>query len=59
MKKIIILFVILIKKWNRLKSLSMVHISQVSTHNMHSSSEDDDMESPFPNDLSLQQVGHM
>lgn len=29
---------------------------QVSTHNMHSSSEDDDMESPFPNDLSLQQV---
>lgn len=24
---------------------------------MHSSSEDDDMESPFPNDLSLQQVG--
>lgn len=23
---------------------------------MHSSSEDDDMESPFPNDLSLQQV---
>ncbi|XP_069012545.1 serine/threonine-protein phosphatase 6 regulatory subunit 2a isoform X4 [Embiotoca jacksoni] len=28
----------------------------VSTHNMHSSSEDDDMESPFPNDLSLQQV---
>ncbi|XP_028304805.1 serine/threonine-protein phosphatase 6 regulatory subunit 2a isoform X4 [Gouania willdenowi] len=28
----------------------------VSTHNMHSSSEDDDMESPFPNDLSLQQT---
>ncbi|XP_019955437.2 serine/threonine-protein phosphatase 6 regulatory subunit 2a isoform X3 [Paralichthys olivaceus] len=28
----------------------------VSTHNMHSSSEDDDMESPFPNDLSLQQA---
>lgn len=37
----------------------MVHILQVSTHNMHSSSEDDDMESPFPNDLSLQQVGNM
>uniref|UniRef100_A0A673YCE2 Protein phosphatase 6, regulatory subunit 2a n=1 Tax=Salmo trutta TaxID=8032 RepID=A0A673YCE2_SALTR len=32
-------------------------VSQVSTHNLHSSSEDDDMESPFPNDLSLQQVG--
>lgn len=32
-------------------------VLQVSTHNMHSSSEDDDMESPFPNDLSLQQVG--
>lgn len=31
-------------------------VLQVSTHNMHSSSEDDDMESPFPNDLSLQQV---
>uniref|UniRef100_A0A8C7PLI9 Protein phosphatase 6 regulatory subunit 2 n=1 Tax=Oncorhynchus mykiss TaxID=8022 RepID=A0A8C7PLI9_ONCMY len=26
------------------------------THNLHSSSEDDDMESPFPNDLSLQQA---
>uniref|UniRef100_A0A8C9YTQ2 Protein phosphatase 6, regulatory subunit 2a n=1 Tax=Sander lucioperca TaxID=283035 RepID=A0A8C9YTQ2_SANLU len=33
-------------------------VELVSTHNMHSSSEDDDMESPFPNDLSLQQVGH-
>ena len=32
-------------------------VLQVSTHNMHSSSEDDDRESPFPNDLSLQQVG--
>uniref|UniRef100_A0A8C5FF47 Serine/threonine-protein phosphatase 6 regulatory subunit 2-like n=1 Tax=Gadus morhua TaxID=8049 RepID=A0A8C5FF47_GADMO len=32
-------------------------VDLVSTHNMHSSSEDDDMESPFPNDLSLQQVG--
>uniref|UniRef100_A0A673YC51 Protein phosphatase 6, regulatory subunit 2a n=1 Tax=Salmo trutta TaxID=8032 RepID=A0A673YC51_SALTR len=31
-------------------------VSQVSTHNLHSSSEDDDMESPFPNDLSLQQA---
>ncbi|XP_023262088.1 serine/threonine-protein phosphatase 6 regulatory subunit 2-like [Seriola lalandi dorsalis] len=31
-------------------------VLQVSTHNMHSSSEDDDMESPFPNDLSLQQA---
>ncbi|KAI4790909.1 hypothetical protein KUCAC02_034321 [Chaenocephalus aceratus] len=28
-------------------------VELVSTHNMHSSSEDDDMESPFPNDLSL------
>lgn len=31
-------------------------VLQVSTHHMHSSSEDDDMEGPFPNDLSLQQV---
>uniref|UniRef100_A0A669EZ65 Protein phosphatase 6, regulatory subunit 2a n=1 Tax=Oreochromis niloticus TaxID=8128 RepID=A0A669EZ65_ORENI len=31
-------------------------VELVSTHNMHSSSEDDDMESPFPNDLSLQQA---
>uniref|UniRef100_A0A8C5ERH6 Protein phosphatase 6, regulatory subunit 2a n=1 Tax=Gouania willdenowi TaxID=441366 RepID=A0A8C5ERH6_GOUWI len=31
-------------------------VELVSTHNMHSSSEDDDMESPFPNDLSLQQT---
>ena len=31
--------------------------SQVSTHNLHSSSEDDDAEGPFPNELSLQQVG--
>uniref|UniRef100_A0A8C7T052 Protein phosphatase 6 regulatory subunit 2 n=1 Tax=Oncorhynchus mykiss TaxID=8022 RepID=A0A8C7T052_ONCMY len=29
---------------------------QIHTHNLHSSSEDDDMESPFPNDLSLQQA---
>ena len=34
-------------------------LPQVNTHNMHSSSEDDDMESPFPNDLSLQQVKNM
>uniref|UniRef100_A0A8C7PLT5 Protein phosphatase 6 regulatory subunit 2 n=1 Tax=Oncorhynchus mykiss TaxID=8022 RepID=A0A8C7PLT5_ONCMY len=32
-------------------------VELVSTHNLHSSSEDDDMESPFPNDLSLQQFG--
>ncbi|KAL0962854.1 hypothetical protein UPYG_G00346370 [Umbra pygmaea] len=31
-------------------------VDLVSTHNLHSSSEDDDMESPFPNDLSLQQA---
>uniref|UniRef100_A0A8C8A5D7 Protein phosphatase 6, regulatory subunit 2a n=1 Tax=Oryzias sinensis TaxID=183150 RepID=A0A8C8A5D7_9TELE len=31
-------------------------VELVSTHNMHSSSEDDDMEGPFPNDLSLQQT---
>ncbi|XP_014008772.1 serine/threonine-protein phosphatase 6 regulatory subunit 2a isoform X1 [Salmo salar] len=31
-------------------------VELVSTHNLHSSSEDDDMESPFPNDLSLQQA---
>lgn len=31
-------------------------VELVSTLNMHSSSEDDDMESPFPNDLSLQQA---
>uniref|UniRef100_W5L9W4 Protein phosphatase 6, regulatory subunit 2a n=1 Tax=Astyanax mexicanus TaxID=7994 RepID=W5L9W4_ASTMX len=31
-------------------------VDLVSTHNMHSSSEDDDMESPFPNDLSIQQA---
>nr|XP_020457024.1 serine/threonine-protein phosphatase 6 regulatory subunit 2 isoform X2 [Monopterus albus] len=31
-------------------------VELVSTHNMHSSSEDDDLESPFPNDLSLQQA---
>ncbi|XP_077356790.1 serine/threonine-protein phosphatase 6 regulatory subunit 2-like isoform X2 [Festucalex cinctus] len=34
-------------------------VELVSTHNMHSSSEDDDMESPFPNDLSLQQIQQM
>ncbi|XP_048862173.1 serine/threonine-protein phosphatase 6 regulatory subunit 2-like isoform X2 [Brienomyrus brachyistius] len=28
----------------------------VSTHNLHSSSEDDDLEGPFPNELSLQQA---
>lgn len=31
-------------------------VDLVSTHNIHSSSEDDDMESPFPNDLSIQQA---
>uniref|UniRef100_A0A8C9STP1 Protein phosphatase 6 regulatory subunit 2 n=1 Tax=Scleropages formosus TaxID=113540 RepID=A0A8C9STP1_SCLFO len=31
-------------------------VDLVSTHNLHSSSEDDDMESPFPNELSLQQA---
>lgn len=37
-------------------SVYLTLVLQVSTHNMHSSSEDDDMEGPFPNDLSLQQV---
>ncbi|XP_031414937.1 serine/threonine-protein phosphatase 6 regulatory subunit 2-like [Clupea harengus] len=31
-------------------------VDLVSTHNLHSSSEDDDMEGPFPNDLSIQQA---
>uniref|UniRef100_A0A4W4F894 Protein phosphatase 6, regulatory subunit 2a n=1 Tax=Electrophorus electricus TaxID=8005 RepID=A0A4W4F894_ELEEL len=31
-------------------------VDLVSTHNLHSSSEDDDLESPFPNDLSIQQA---
>ncbi|XP_048865083.1 serine/threonine-protein phosphatase 6 regulatory subunit 2-like isoform X1 [Brienomyrus brachyistius] len=31
-------------------------VELVSAHNLHSSSEDDDMESPFPNELSLQQA---
>ncbi|KAM6895797.1 serine/threonine-protein phosphatase 6 regulatory subunit 2a [Xenentodon cancila] len=31
-------------------------VELVSTHNMHSSSEDDDMENTFPNDLSIQQA---
>ncbi|XP_046889669.1 serine/threonine-protein phosphatase 6 regulatory subunit 2 isoform X1 [Hypomesus transpacificus] len=31
-------------------------VDLVSTHNLHSSSEDDDMESPFPNEMSLQQA---
>ncbi|XP_061084990.1 serine/threonine-protein phosphatase 6 regulatory subunit 2-like isoform X1 [Conger conger] len=31
-------------------------VDLVSTHNLHSSSEDDDMEGPFPNELSLQQA---
>ncbi|KAJ8261707.1 hypothetical protein GJAV_G00157410 [Gymnothorax javanicus] len=31
-------------------------VDLVSTHNLHSSSEDDDLESPFPNELSLQQA---
>ncbi|XP_030623494.1 serine/threonine-protein phosphatase 6 regulatory subunit 2a [Chanos chanos] len=31
-------------------------VDLVSTHNLHSSSEDDDMENPFPNDLSIQQA---
>ncbi|XP_034163223.1 serine/threonine-protein phosphatase 6 regulatory subunit 2a isoform X3 [Pangasianodon hypophthalmus] len=34
-------------------------VDLVSTHNLHSSSEDDDMESPFPNDLSIQQIQQM
>uniref|UniRef100_A0A8C2F111 Protein phosphatase 6, regulatory subunit 2a n=1 Tax=Cyprinus carpio TaxID=7962 RepID=A0A8C2F111_CYPCA len=34
-------------------------VDLVSTHNLHSSSEDDDMESPFPNDLSIQQVRNL
>lgn len=29
---------------------------QVSTHHLHPSSEDEDMEGVFPNELSLQQV---
>ncbi|XP_060770249.1 serine/threonine-protein phosphatase 6 regulatory subunit 2a isoform X3 [Neoarius graeffei] len=31
-------------------------VDLVSTHNLHSSSEDDDVENPFPNDLSIQQA---
>ncbi|XP_076862596.1 serine/threonine-protein phosphatase 6 regulatory subunit 2a isoform X2 [Brachyhypopomus gauderio] len=31
-------------------------VDLVSTHNLHSSSEEDDLESPFPNDLSIQQA---
>lgn len=31
-------------------------LSQVSTHHLHSSSEDEDIESAFPNELTLQQV---
>ncbi|XP_058883379.1 serine/threonine-protein phosphatase 6 regulatory subunit 2-like isoform X1 [Acipenser ruthenus] len=31
-------------------------VDLVSTHNLHSSSEDDDMESPFHNEISLQQA---
>ncbi|KAJ8411201.1 hypothetical protein AAFF_G00172070 [Aldrovandia affinis] len=31
-------------------------VDLVTTHNLHSSSEDDDMESPFPNELTLQQA---
>ncbi|XP_069048298.1 serine/threonine-protein phosphatase 6 regulatory subunit 2a isoform X1 [Lepisosteus oculatus] len=31
-------------------------VDLVTTHNLHSSSEDDDIESPFPNELSLQQA---
>ncbi|KAJ8373465.1 hypothetical protein SKAU_G00040450 [Synaphobranchus kaupii] len=31
-------------------------VDLVSTHHLHSSSEDDDMESPFPNEMSLQQA---
>lgn len=33
--------------------------SQVSTHHLHSSSEDEDAEGAFPNELSLQQVGFL
>lgn len=32
-------------------------LPQVSTHHLHPSSEDEDMEGVFPNELSLQQVG--
>uniref|UniRef100_A0A4W6EAQ1 Protein phosphatase 6, regulatory subunit 2a n=1 Tax=Lates calcarifer TaxID=8187 RepID=A0A4W6EAQ1_LATCA len=46
-----------LRETNRRNTVELVrYYSIVSTHNMHSSSEDDDMESPFPNDLSLQQA---
>uniref|UniRef100_A0A8C6TMG5 Protein phosphatase 6, regulatory subunit 2a n=1 Tax=Neogobius melanostomus TaxID=47308 RepID=A0A8C6TMG5_9GOBI len=47
-----------LRETNRRNTVELVgpRLFQVSTHNMHSSSEDDDMESPFPNDLSLQQA---
>uniref|UniRef100_A0A665UJK5 Serine/threonine-protein phosphatase 6 regulatory subunit 2-like n=1 Tax=Echeneis naucrates TaxID=173247 RepID=A0A665UJK5_ECHNA len=45
-----------LRETNRKNTVELVSYYSVSTHNMHSSSEDDDMESPFPNDLSLQQA---
>uniref|UniRef100_A0A8C3B0M1 Protein phosphatase 6, regulatory subunit 2a n=1 Tax=Cyclopterus lumpus TaxID=8103 RepID=A0A8C3B0M1_CYCLU len=45
-----------LRETNRRNTVELVRCHSVSTHNMHSSSEDDDMESPFPNDLSLQQA---
>uniref|UniRef100_A0A8C7PL89 Protein phosphatase 6 regulatory subunit 2 n=1 Tax=Oncorhynchus mykiss TaxID=8022 RepID=A0A8C7PL89_ONCMY len=43
-----------LRETNRRNTVELV--STIHTHNLHSSSEDDDMESPFPNDLSLQQA---
>uniref|UniRef100_A0A671KZ80 Serine/threonine-protein phosphatase 6 regulatory subunit 2-like n=1 Tax=Sinocyclocheilus anshuiensis TaxID=1608454 RepID=A0A671KZ80_9TELE len=43
-----------LRETNRRNTVDLVR--KVSTHNLHSSSEDDDMESPFPNDLSIQQA---
>uniref|UniRef100_A0A7N8Y508 Protein phosphatase 6, regulatory subunit 2a n=1 Tax=Mastacembelus armatus TaxID=205130 RepID=A0A7N8Y508_9TELE len=46
-----------LRETNRRNTVELVSLFLFSdTHNMHSSSEDDDMESPFPNDLSLQQA---
>ncbi|XP_026088074.1 serine/threonine-protein phosphatase 6 regulatory subunit 2-like isoform X1 [Carassius auratus] len=43
-----------LRETNRRNTVDLVR--KVSTHNLHSSSEDDDMESAFPNDLSIQQA---
>ena len=49
-------------EWKYLSFLSFhwclffLYFFQVSTHHLHSSSEDEDIESAFPNELSLQQV---